>query len=506
MKVLFVYPNTASQPGFNYGIAYLSAVLKKAGHRVELIHVCEDLAPLPTEAEFVSRVRLAAPDLIGFSVVTNQWPVARQLASWARKAVDAPLVCGGIHAMATPQQILKTGLFDYVIRGEAESAMLDLVDRLAEDRDTGSVNNVAFMRGGRITLNPLGPLPDLNALPPKDYSVFDFQRLVDAKNGWVGLLASRGCPFACTYCFNRQVVKHYRRDLRCSFGELNYIRHHEVDAIISEIRLLLENYHHIRMFIFDDDLFTYNIDFVKEFCREYKKNCTLPFTVNAHVGFFDGERAGHLSDANCRIVKFGVESGSARVRKQILQRHMSNTQINEAIQTAKRYGLHASIFVMIGLPDESRSDLMETVALLAGSLPGRFRWSFFFPYPDTKAHDLAVEKGLIATGEIPQLKNFTDRSGLDFGKAHNLFLEKLGAAYPWFVNARADWPAASIYRKKVDDILRLDADAWRRRAPTIAAKDREISARLVKAGIRHYAIKYNRFMGVISDYFTKEDE
>jgi hypothetical protein len=147
---------------------------------------------------------------------------------------------------------------------------------------------------------------------------------------------------------------------------------------------------------------------------------------------------------------------------------------------------------------------METATLLAGSLPGRFRWSYFFPYPDTEAHDLAVEKGLIGAGEIPQLKNFTDRSGLDFGKAHNLFLEKLGAAYPWFVNARADWPAAQIYRKKLDDILSLDADAWHRRAPTIAEEDQEISTGLVKAGIRHYAIKYNRFMGVISDYFTQK--
>ena len=133
MKILFIFPNTGSQPGFNYGIAHLSAVLKKAGHGVELIHICEDLAPFPTEDEFIAAVRTAAPDLIGFSVVTNQWSVAEQLAAWARKASDAPLVCGGIHAMAAPHQILKTGLFDYVVRGEAESALLKLVEALASD-------------------------------------------------------------------------------------------------------------------------------------------------------------------------------------------------------------------------------------------------------------------------------------------------------------------------------------------------------------------------------------
>jgi radical SAM superfamily enzyme YgiQ (UPF0313 family) len=505
MKILFVYPNAGSQPGFNYGVAHLSAVLKKAGHRVELIHVCEALAPLPTENDFIGRVRAAAPDLIGFSVVTNQWPVARQLASWARKATDAPLVCGGIHAMAAPQQILETGLFDYVIRGEAELALPDLVKRLDEGGDAGDVNHVAFKQHDRIVFNPLGPLPDLNALPAKDYAIFDFQRLVDAKDGWVGLLASRGCPFACTYCFNRQVVRHYRRDLNCSFGELNYIRHHDVDAIISEIRFLVNSYRNIRMFIFDDDLFTYKADFVREFCSAYKSACKLPFVVNSHIGFFDGDRARCLSAANCRIVKFGIESGSARIRSQILQRHMTNAQIDAAIQIAKQNGLHPSVFIMIGLPDETRDDLMATVDLLAESRPGRFRWTYFFPYPDTKAHALAVEKGLIGADEVPLLQNFTDRSGLDFGSGHNLLLEKLGAVLPWFVNARADWPAAPIYRPMVDEVLALDADRWRNRAPRIPAEDERISAELLKDGVRHYAIKYNRFMGVISDYFARED-
>ena len=505
MKILFVYPNTGSQPGFNYGIAQLSAILKEAGHSIELIHICEDLAPLPTEKEFIKKVQASAPDLIGFSVVTNQWPLAEQLARWARQATNATMICGGIHAMAAPQQILDTGLFDYIVRGEAELSMLDLVERLANGQVASDVNNLAYLRGDEVVLNPLGQLPDLKKLPPKDYSLFGFQELVDAKNGWVGLLASRGCPFACTYCFNRQLVSHYRRDLKCSFKDLNYIRHHTVESIIAEIRFLLDNYSNIRMFIFDDDLFTFKKEFVRNFCTEYKKVCRLPFVVNAHIGFFDEDRAKMLSDANCRIVKFGVESGSYRIRRQILKRQMSNQQIDEAIRTAKHYDLHASVFIMIGLPDESRDDLMATVDLMAGSLPGRFRWTYFFPFPGTDAYQLAVDSGHIASDEVPQLKNFTDKSGLDFGKKHNLFLEKLGAAYPWFVNARADWPAAAIYRKKVDEVLSLDAQAWQRRAETILAEDAEISAGLIKQGIQHYAIKYNRFMGVISDYYTQED-
>ena len=377
---------------------------------------------------------------------------------------------------------------------------------LPRTHEVASIENIAYVRNGRVVTNRLGPLPDLGNLPPKDYTIFDFQRLVNAKNGWVGLLASRGCPFACTYCFNQQMVKHYRHDLDCSFGELNYIRHHDVDDIISEIRFLLSNYSNIRMLLFDDDLFTYTGEFVKEFCRAYRENFTLPFVVNAHIGFFDRERAEDLAAANCQIVKFGVESGSPRIRKQILRRHMSNDQIDKAIRIAEAAGLHSSVFIMIGLPDESREDLMATVDLMAGSLPGRFRWTYFFPFPDTQACEIAVDRGCIAADQIPDLKNFTDRSGLDFGSEHNLFLEKLGAIFPWFVNARADWPAAEIYGPMVEEILALNPVQWRIRAPGIPAEDERLSADLVSKDIRHYAVKYNRFMGVISDYFTQDSQ
>ncbi len=84
MKILFIYPNAHSQVGFNYGVAHLSAVLKQAGHTVELWQLCEDIEPLPSQKQFSDRLKQIAPDIIGFSVVTNQWAYARKLAEWAR--------------------------------------------------------------------------------------------------------------------------------------------------------------------------------------------------------------------------------------------------------------------------------------------------------------------------------------------------------------------------------------------------------------------------------------
>jgi anaerobic magnesium-protoporphyrin IX monomethyl ester cyclase len=505
MKILFIYPNAGSQLGFNYGISHLSAVLKAAGHDVALWQLCEDIAPLPSKEQFTSRLKQESADIIGFSIVTNQWPYTEKLAAWARQSTRALLVCGGIHAMAAAEEILRSGLFDYIIRGEAEEAFAEFVTKVNSRQDLSGVKNLGYIQNDAVRLNPLRPLPDLAKLPFKDYDIFDFQDIIDAKKGWVGLMASRGCPFSCTYCFNHQLVSNYRRDLNCNIRELNYIRHFEVEQMIMEVKYLLHRYRNIKMFILDDDLFTFYREYVKQFCAAYKRASVIPFVVNAHVGFFDKKRAHYLADANCKIVKFGVESGSERIRRRILQRHMKNEKIAGAIETAHQAGLHSSVFLMIGLPDETHDDVMATIQLMATILPGRYRWSFFFPFPGTKAYEISLKGNYIDFKKMARMENFTDDSCLNFSPDHNLFLKKVGRVMPWFVNAYSDLPVAGFYRKKVNEIMEMDEKSWQKRSCLIEEEDKEISEKFVKQEQRHYAIRYNRFMGVISDYFIAEE-
>jgi radical SAM superfamily enzyme YgiQ (UPF0313 family) len=504
MKIFFVYPNSGSQVGFNYGVSHMAAVLAKAGHQVIFRQLCEDLAPLPSRAEFLAEIKKESPDLLAFSVVTNQWNYARQLALWVRESLSVPMVCGGVHALVGAREILESGLFDYLFRGESEDAFLEFVERLSGGKPVEDVRGLGLMVGGKIKINPVRPLPDLESLPFKDYSVMDFQRLIDAKRGWVGLMASRGCPFACTYCFNHKMVAAYRQDLQCSFKELHYIRRFRVDQVIDEIKYLLSNYQRIKTFLFDDDIFTFDKAYIREFCRRYKKVCDIPFVVNAHVKYFDEKMAAGLKSANCTVVKFGVESGSEKIRKSVLNRHMTNDDIHRAIRIVNEAGIHSSVFIIIGFPYETPDDVFETLHLLGRSRPGRFRWTFFFPYPQTRAHQISLEGGFIDNEKMNSLKNFTDESCLEFGAEHNFLLKKIGRIMPWFVNAYSDLPVAEYYRRKIDEILNMNQDQWDRIAPGLRDEDRKLSQHFSEQGLSHYAIKYNPFMGVISDYFLNE--
>lgn len=505
MKILFIYPNSESQVGFNYGVACLAAELKQHGHEVAFWQLCEEIEPLPDEAKVAEVLASEQPDLIGFSVVTNQWQLTARVAGWCRLHSSAPLVCGGVHATLSGEDVLKSGLFEYIMVGEAEGAFLEFVELLAAGMDVKAVSNLGYLGDdGQPVINPVRPLPVLTMLPQKDYEIFDFQRIIDAKHGWVGLMASRGCPFNCTYCFNHTMVKKYRKDLGCSFRGLNYIRHHSVGQMIDEIRYLESRFRNITMYIFDDDLFTYDMEYVVEFCRKYREVSQMPFVVNGHVGFWDEPRAKALAEAGCKIVKFGVESGSPRIRKQVMHRHTANEKIKEAIEITHRYGMHSSCFLMIGLPDETPDDVGQTIRLMAEALPGRFRWTFFYPFPGTEAYDLAEAGGYIDRHKFNTLVNFTDESCLDFGAEQNLYLEKVGKVFPWFVNAYSPLAAAPFYREQVDMLLSLDQEQWDEIKDELLQRDKEYSARFAAEGLSHYAIKYNRFMGVISDYFLKD--
>jgi len=496
MRVLFIYPNLNAQIGFNYGLAFISSLLKQHGHITRLINLNENLG----QSLDLQKIRVCMeefqPRLVGFSVVTNQYGYAKEIARSIKEYSSVPLVCGGIHPTIAPEEVLASGCFDFVCLAEGEYAMLELANRIENGEDVRNIPNIWLRQDGQIIRNPLRPLVDLESLPPKDYELFDFQHLIDAKDGWVGIMTSRGCPFRCSYCFNHRLVEQYQQELGLPFNKLNYLRWHKIDTVIKELSLLLSNYKNIKVFIFDDDIFTLDKGYLRNFCQEYKKLTDKPFVVNAHVRLFDAEIASWLKEAGCMMVKFGLESGSEKIRQDILNRHMSNDDIIQAFQIAHEAGLQTSAFVMIGLPYETREDIFLTLKLLARIEPNRFRWSVFFPYPNTQAYEICQKAGLINQEKMAGLTNFTEDSCLDFGPQHNLFIQKLARVFPWYVNTLLSPHPPPLYSDLNDMVETMDENAWTEAEKEVLSLEYNLSALLVRSDIRHYAIKYNPFMAV----------
>jgi radical SAM superfamily enzyme YgiQ (UPF0313 family) len=350
----------------------------------------------------------------------------------------------------------------------------------------------------------------LRTLPIPDYGLFDTQRITDQKHGWFGVLSSRGCPYRCTYCLNHKIVDRYHEELDRPVNRIGFFRFRPADKLIEELREVLARYKNVGTFIFDDDLFTQNAEHAISICKAYEASgIKVPFVVNSHVKQLDPRVAEALARAGCRILKLGIESGSPRVRKEILQRFMSDKDVLNTIESAERFGLHTSGFLMVGLPYETHAERWETVDLLAQSGIGRFRTSLFYPFPGTESYRLSVEGGFIKPEREITLTNFTDSSCLDFGAEENLFIDKLATCMPWFVNARMQRyrpaPASARYQPMVEQVLALDLAAWESFKPQVRRIDEELAAAATAAQELHYAIRYNAFMGVRSDYYLAEE-
>ncbi|MCD6352963.1 MAG: B12-binding domain-containing radical SAM protein [Proteobacteria bacterium] len=506
MRILFIYPNLNAQIGFNYGVAFLSGMLKSRGHETRLLNINGQLN-YPLDWQRIKKdIELFDPRLIGISMVSNQYQYCLEIASQIKKDFSIPVIGGGIHATADPDGVMASGFFDFVCLGEGENALAELAGRMENGKDCSNIPNLWTRKNGKVIKNRVAPFIDLTSLPFKDYGLFDFQKVIDAKGGWVGVMASRGCPYRCTYCFNHQMVSLYKEDLGKTEGELHYLRRHTVDEVMKELHYLLDNYQNISTFIFDDDIFTLNKSYLLDFCRRYQVEIGLPYVVNGHIKKFDKEKASALKESGCTIVKFGLESGSEEIRRRILNRRMTNEEICRGFEIAHQTGLHTSAFVMFGFPHENREDILMTTKLLGEIKPGRFRWSIFFPYINTDAYNIARKGGFINEEKMKSLDNFFAESCLDFGAELNLWIEKLQKIFPWYVNKYADLPVSPHYAHLVDEMEDITLEGWDHVKEEITKRDHEASNRCIKSGQLHYAVKYNPFMGVRSDFFLNEEK
>lgn len=516
MRVLFVYPNLNAEEGFNHGIAALSGCLKARGHETGMINVNEALYDVPTDDEIVEQVRVWRPDFVAFSVMTQQYRYALRLARAIKQAMPAmPIGIGGVHAIMCTEQVKGDRFWDVIGVGECDEVFPELIDRLeAGDESYREVNNFCIRReDGTYQQNPLGPYPNLDALPTKDYEIFDLEHMLGRKNGWQSILTSRGCPYRCTYCFNHEVTDRYLED--GGHTRRSYLRHYSIPRIMSDLKELRKRHPYIETFIFDDDLFTLNKQYCIDFAKAYADaDLDVPYVLNAHVQSFSEPIAKALSESPCMIVKFGVESGSFELRKKVLERHMSNQAIIDAFDLCRQYGLHTSAFLMFGLPYETREMMEETIDLMARIRPGRMRWAIFFPFAGTKSYTICELGNLIDYRKMDAMDNYFCGSCLKFDEATDLFIRKLQRTFHWYANARAGLPLSDAYQKLVDEVENMDEAAWHEANDGILARDREISndylARVTPgdsdaaARYKHYSIRYTEVMAVDSDFVLAE--
>ncbi len=393
MKVLFIYsdlfPSCKDWPGHYYvGIGYLSSVLKEEGFETSLLHVKELFAD---KQDFLDRVVSAKPDLIAFSSTSLTFRYVQEMAMWLHDAgLGIPVVSGGIHSTLAPGEVIETPGIDIVCIGEGEQPLRELAVALNEGKDIRNIPSLWVKDGGQIHKNEVGGITrDLDSLPFPDRAIFDYQNLEHERNGKAVFMASRGCPYLCSYCSNLILQKTISKG---KAGE--YVRFRSVDNVIAEIKQVLKNYPSITTLLFDDDLFFLRKKWGAEFAEKYSAEIGIPFTCNMRPNHLNRETAALLKKAGCVEMKIGLESGNEWIRNSILKRNLSDEQMYAAFQYCHEAGIPIHSFNMVGLPMDTISTVLDTIKMNAKARADEMQVSIFCPMPKTELYDLCKEKNL----------------------------------------------------------------------------------------------------------------
>jgi len=385
-------------PSYVLALASLSAYAKARvpGLRVTLVPIQAESSP----SDFVCEVLDLDPDLLGISVASPVWPrLVPYLTKLGRQFPELPIVIGGYQAILSPAETISHPAVRYVCSGEGEQPLVDLILRF-QTGDEAAVSGL-WEKTASGEIRTSGPvLADLSKLPFPDYSLYaDRQDLrywgphgiESSRLLTVPVLTGRGCPHRCTYCNNTSLLNIYKRTGK-------YLRKYRVESVIEGLVNLKHRYG-VEYFQFADEMFLSDMVYARQCLRAYQKDVCLPFSIFSHVERMTPEFCEFAAGAGCHSMWFGVESGSESYRRRYLNRTMSNEEILRAAQNARRAGIKLMIFNMIGMPFESKGDMLRTIELTRQIDPERAVFGQYVPLPATPLYELARESGLLLPTE-----------------------------------------------------------------------------------------------------------
>ncbi|MFN7170868.1 MAG: B12-binding domain-containing radical SAM protein, partial [Candidatus Omnitrophota bacterium] len=246
------------------------------------------------------------------------------------------------------------------------------------------IPNFWIRKDGKVFKNPVGPLiRDLDILPFPDTELFlkKFPHLKLWKRQEI--IAHRGCPYQCSYCFNHaynELYKNYSFIYRSRSPE-------NICAEIEYARSLRE----IKSIYFVDDVFTLDLNWLKKFSPLYRKHIGIPFSCNIRLDNCSEEIVSLLKEANCYLVHVGIETGNEEIRKNILNKNISNETIIKNVKILNKFGIKILTENMLGLPGETYKLSLETLKLNSLIKPDIAIASFFTPYPGLKLTEYAIK-------------------------------------------------------------------------------------------------------------------
>jgi radical SAM superfamily enzyme YgiQ (UPF0313 family) len=352
---------------------------------------------------FARAIKDNKPDLVGFQVWSCDVANVRKSLALV-KAADASIITlvGGAHPSGVLEETLRHfPQADYAIRGEGETGLPLLVDRLAGKTAAGfdSIPGLIWREGGAIRCNPNILVEDLDSLGLPAWDLIDPRTYPEAPHqGFLKafpiapIFTTRGCPFSCTFCATRTLTG-------------RKIRYRSTAHVIAEIKLLRERYG-VKEIHVEDDNFTMDKDYVRRFC-----NAILNDRIDVYWYCSSGLRLDSLDEeiltlmkkARCYTLSVAIESGSQRVLD-LMNKNLRLEVVRAGVKLMNKVGFKPTALFMIGFPGETREEMEATLRFALELDLKRAQFAIFHPLPGTAIFDELKAKGELEELDWAKLK------------------------------------------------------------------------------------------------------
>ena len=373
------------------GLGYLAAYLEERGIACEIL----DAHVLRMKFRDIYKHLIdSRPDVVGVTFTTENRFAGFDTIRTARAALPQSLiVAGGPHVSAAAEDTLShIPELDAVVRGEGEAVFFELIERYACEKSFTDLRGISFRIDNEAISNPNAPfIQDLDSIPfparhlmPMDRYQYEVYVPGVGNLRALNIMASRGCPFDCSFCASPQM---WGRKYRARSPE----------NVLGEIEELVRIYGGRALWIFDD---TFTIDrartvqIAEGIARRFPD---LRWTCEIRVDTVDKELLALMQRAGCYCVAFGVESGSQRVLDESIGKHITLEQVRQVVDWCRQLRLSYNPFMILSHPGETEEEALETMRLVSEwhADGAQVSMAVMHVYPGTRIEKVARDKGII---------------------------------------------------------------------------------------------------------------
>ena len=385
------------QPMPPLGLAYLAAILEKKGIDVAVIDNFVAKMDVPGTLRLI---KARKPDVVGISCLTPSAPEVYAIAR-AVKEFDSSItvMLGNIHASVFAEDILKHEAVDFVVRGEGENSVPEILDALSGSKKYESIAGISFKKNGVVVHTPdAAPIHDLDSLPFPAWHLFPYHHygmlpFMDIKKPCLSIVSSRGCPYKCVFC--------------CLFGTGTVFRTRNPYAVADEMEYLIKKFS-VRQLGFVDPAFALSRKNAVTLCEEIIKreiHKKLVWICETRVDLMDNDILSLMKKAGCRRILYGIESGSGDTLAQS-KKQFKKEEVIRAIKATRKAGIETSGLFMIGLPGETKKMAEETLRFSKELNLDFAKFAITVPYPGSKLFEDLKKSGNLISREWDQYVTF----------------------------------------------------------------------------------------------------